>query len=88
MKAVAINQKSEAVSLYLFFILEQHRTENCIGLSTVHYLHIIVTSVSVMNYELIANFCIPRRLPKDAKWVTTSKRQSIKFEISENGTSL
>lgn len=30
--------------------------------SQTKYLHIIVTSISIMDYKLVANFCIPGRL--------------------------
>ena len=40
------------------------------------YLHIVVTSISIMNYELLANFCIPWRLIKVTKQATASNLNS------------
>ena len=52
---------------HLFFIFASSELElwKAIESLPLEYLHIVVTSVSIVNYDLLADFCIPGRLVCD-----------------------
>jgi hypothetical protein len=47
------------------------------------YLHIIIASISVMNYELRANFCIPWGLINITKQGTDSNSNSSRINTKK-----